>query len=135
MAIFGYIVLSGNTDKTVSQACDIANAVTHACDTAKLDGVFVEEASNRSVSILKRPKFLEVRRALSSGDIFVVAATDILGTNPKELLQALQSLSRKGVSVVLARARLTLDSPDGKAYMALLRSVVKMQVRLQRLQW
>jgi len=135
MATFGYIVLSADTDKTVSQACDIAKAVTQTCDIGKLDDVFVEEASNRSVSILKRPKFLEVRRALSSGDTFVVAATDILGTNPKELLQALQSLSRRGVLVVLARAGVTLDSPDGKAYMALLRSVVKMQVRLQRLQW
>ncbi|MFP3925773.1 recombinase family protein [Pseudomonas sp. W5-36] len=135
MATFGYIVLSGNKDKTVSQACDIAKAVTQACGIGKLDDVFVEEASNRSVSILKRPKFLEVRRALSCGDTFVIAATDILGTNPKELLRALQSLSRKGVSVVLARARVTLDSPDGKAYMVLLRSVVKMQVRLQRLQW
>lgn len=135
MATYGYIVLSGNTDKTVSQACDIAKVVTEACHIAKLDGVFAEEASNRSVSILKRPKFLEARRALSSGDTFVVAGTDILGTNPKELLQALQSLSRKGVLVVLARSRVTLDSANGKAYMALLRYVVKMQVRLQRLQW
>jgi DNA invertase Pin-like site-specific DNA recombinase len=125
MATFGYIVRSWNPDNTVRQVCDIGRP----------DRWFIEDASDRSVSILKRPKFLEARRALGSGDTFVVAATDILGTNPKELLQALQSLSRKGVSVVLARARVTLDSTDGKAYMALLRSVVKMQVRLQRLQW
>lgn len=125
MATFGYIVLSGNPDNTVRQVCDIG----------KPDRWFIEEASNRSVSILKRPKFLEARRALGSGDTFAVATTELLSTNPKELLQALQSLSRKGVSVVLARAPFTLGSTHGKAYMALLRTVVKMQVRLQRLQW
>ena len=125
MAIFGYVVLSSDRDSNLLQVRDIG----------KSDRWFIEEASSRSVSILKRPKFLEVRKALGRGDTFVVGATDLLSTNPKELLQALQSLRRKGVTVVFARAPFTLASTHGKAYMALLRTVVKMQVRLQRLQW
>lgn len=125
MAIFGYVVLSSDRDSNFLQVRDIG----------KSDRWFIEEASSRSVSILKRPKFLEVRKAIGRGDTFVVGATDLLSTNPKELLQALQSLRRKGVTVVVARAPFTLASTNGKAYMALLRTVVKMQVRLQRLQW
>lgn len=125
MATYGYVLLSSNRDSDILQARDIG----------KSDQWFVEAASYRSVSILKRPEFLEARKSLKRGDTFVVCATDLLSTNPKELLQALQSLRRKGVSVILARARVTLDSANGKAYLALLRSVVKMQVRLQRLQW
>jgi DNA invertase Pin-like site-specific DNA recombinase len=125
MAIFGYVLLSSDRDSNFLQVCDIGRS----------DRWFIESASSRSVSILKRPKFLEARKALRKGDTFVVGATDLLSTNPKELLQALQSLRRRGATVVVARAPFTLASTDGKAYMALLRTVVKMQVRLQRLQW
>ncbi|VVN25557.1 recombinase family protein [Pseudomonas fluorescens] len=125
MATFGYVVRSRNPDNTVRQACDIGTP----------DRWYIEEASNRSVSILKRPKFLEARKALGRGDTFVVSATEDLSTNPKELLQAFQSLKRKGVTVVVARVPFTLASTHGKAYMALIRSVVAMQVRLQRLHW
>jgi DNA invertase Pin-like site-specific DNA recombinase len=125
MATFGYVVSSGNRSNTVRQVCDIG----------KPDRWFVEEASNRSVCILKRPEFLKARKSLKRGDTFVVCSTNLLSTNPKELLQALQSLRRKGVTVVVARAPFTLASTDGKAYMALLRTVAKMQVMLQRLHW
>jgi DNA invertase Pin-like site-specific DNA recombinase len=125
MATYGYVLLSNNLDSNFLQLRDIG----------KPDRWFLEKASSRSISILKRPKFLEVRKALGRGDTFIVGATDLLSTNPKELLQALQSLRRKGVTVVVARAPFTLASTHGKAYMALLRAVVAMQVRLQRLQW
>ena len=125
MATFGYVLLSSNRDTVCEQILDIG----------KSDRWFLEKASDRSVGILKRPKFVEARRALMRGDTFVVGAVDFLSTNPRELLQALQSLRRKGVTVVFARAPFTLSSTHGKAYMTMLGTVVKMQVRLQRLQW
>jgi DNA invertase Pin-like site-specific DNA recombinase len=125
MATIGYILLSSNRDSAIRQVRDIG----------KPDRWFIEEASCQSVSVLNRPKFLEARKALGRGDTFVVGAVGLLSTNPRELLQALQSLRRKGVTVVVARAPFTLASTHGKAYMAMLRVVVKMQVRLQRLQW
>jgi DNA invertase Pin-like site-specific DNA recombinase len=125
MATIGYVQLSSNRDTVCEQILDIG----------KSDRWFLEKASDRSVSVLKRPKFLEARKALGKGDTFVVGAVGLLSTNPRELLQALQSLRRKGVTVVFARAPFTLASTHGKAYMAMLRTVVKMQVRLQRLQW
>lgn len=125
MAIFGYVQLSNGRDSNFLQVRDIGRS----------DRWFIDSASSEFVSIFKRPRFLEARKALRKGDIFVVCATDLLSTNPKELLQALESLRRKGATVVVARAPFTLASTDGKAYMALLRTVVKMQVRLQRLRW
>lgn len=125
MATIGYVLLSSNRDSVLLQVRDIG----------KPDHWFLEEASSRSVSIFKRPKFLEARKTLREGDIFVVGAVDLLGSNPRELLQALQSLKRKGVTVVVARAPFTLASTHGKAYVAMLRAVVRMQVRLQRLRW
>ncbi len=125
MATFGYLLLSSNVDKVLLQVSDIG----------KSDRWFIDEASCQSMSVLKRPEFSKARKALGRGDTFVVGAVDLLSTNPKELLQALESLRRKGVTVVVARAPFTLGSTHGKAYMAMLRTVVKMQVRLHRLRW
>ena len=125
MATFGYVLLSSNRDSVFIQVCDIGRA----------DRWFLEKASYRSVSILKRPEFLEARRGLQSGDTFVVSTVDLLSTDPRELLQALQSLRKKGVTVVIAREPFTLASTYGKAYMATLRALVKMQVGLQSLRW
>ena len=125
MAIFGYVLLSSHRDSGCQQVRDIGRA----------DRWFLEKSSYRSVSVFKRPMFQDAFIDLGRGDTFVVCAVDLLSSNPKELLRALLSLRKKGVTVVVARAPFTLASTHGKAYMAMLRTVVKMQVGLQRWRW
>jgi DNA invertase Pin-like site-specific DNA recombinase len=121
MSTIGYVLRSSNRDRTFLRVCDIGKA----------DHWFLEEASCKPVSIFKRPQFLKARKALHKGDTFAVATLDVLSTNPRELLGALQSLKRKGVTVVLVRESFTLCTDLGKAYLAALKSVVKQEKLLQ----
>ncbi|MCI3947101.1 recombinase family protein [Pseudomonas syringae] len=117
MATYAYLLLSSDPDSNFLQACDIG----------KSDGCFLDKASFRSVSVLKRPGFLEARKALRKGDTFVVASIDCLSTNPKELLGALESLKRRGVTIVFVRQGITLSTALGKAYLRTLRTLVMLQ--------
>lgn len=125
MATFGYVLLSSNRDTGFNQVHDIGRA----------DHWFLEKSSYRPVSIFKRPMFQDAFINIRHGDTFVVCAVDLLSGNPRELLRALLSLKKKGVTVVVARAPFTLTSTYGKAFMSTLRALVKMQVGLHSLRW
>jgi DNA invertase Pin-like site-specific DNA recombinase len=123
MATIGYILLSSNLGSNYHQACDIGKA----------DYRFLEKASYQSLRILKRPKFLEALKVLHKGDTFAVSTLSVLSTNPKDMLEALQALQRKGVTVVFVQEGFTLSTSLGKAYLAMLRSVAQLEDTLRRI--
>ena len=125
MATFGYVLLSSNRDSGCQQVRDIGKA----------DRWFLEKSSYRSVNVFKRPMFQDAFIDIRRGDTFVVCAVDLLSGNPRELLRALLSLKKKGVTVVVARSPFTLTSTYGKEFMATLRALVKMQIGLQSFRW
>lgn len=121
MAIIGYILLRGDHDSNYLQAFDIGET----------DHRFLEKASCESIKILKRPKFIEALDVLRKGDTFVVSTLSVLSTNPRDMLEALQALQRKGVTVVFVREGFNLSSSLGKAYLAMLRSAAKLENTLR----
>ncbi|MHC8412551.1 recombinase family protein [Pseudomonas sp. Hz4] len=112
-------VLASNTDDQ--------SAFLQVRDIGEADHWFVEDASCGSISVLKRPVFLKAHKFLRKGDTFVVATVDILSSSPKAVLEALQLLQKKGVSIVFVREDFNLSSTLGRAYLAMLRSIVKLE--------
>ena len=118
MTTIAYVLASSTDDQS---------AFLQVRDIGKTDHWFVEEASCGSISILKRPEFLKAHKFLRKGDTFVVATVDTLSNSPREVLGALQMLQKKGVSIVFVREDFNLSTTFGRAYLATLRSMVKLE--------
>lgn len=88
MTTIAYILASSTDDQS---------AFLQVCDIGKADHWFIEKASCGSISVLKRPQFLEAQKFLRKGDTFVISTADILSNSPRQLLEALQLLRNKGV--------------------------------------
>ena len=118
MTTIAYVLASSTDDQS---------AFLQVRDIGKADHWFVEEASSGSISVLKRPQFLEAQKFLRKGDTFVISTVDILSNSPRQLLEALQLLRNKSVTIVLVREGFELSSTSGKAYLAMLKSLVKLE--------
>lgn len=118
MTTIAYVLASSTDDQS---------AFLQVRDIGKADHWFVEEASSGSISVLKRPQFLEAQKFLRKGDTFVISTVDILSNSPRQLLEALQLLRNKSVTIVLVREGFELSSTSGKPYLAMLKSLVKLE--------
>ena len=61
------------------------------------------------------------------GDALVVTAVDRLGRNTVDVLTTVESLQRKGVSVVSMREGFDLGTPIGKAMLTMLAAVAELE--------
>lgn len=123
MATIGYILLGSDPDDNYLQACDIGKA----------DQCFLEGAPCKSIRTIERPKFLEALSKLREGDTFVVSTLSVLSNSPKGMLEALNTLRKKGATVVFVQEGFTLSSRLGRAYLATLRSLAQLENTARRI--
>ena len=69
----------------------------------KIGKEFADAAVSGATSAIERPQFKAMLGYLREGDTLVVAAIDRLGRNTIDVLQTVQTLKSKGISVVSVR--------------------------------
>ena len=93
----------------------------------KIDREFSDDAISGSTSASERPQFKAMLDYLRDGDKLVVAAIDRLGRNTIDVLQTVETLKNKGVSVVSLRESFDLTSPTGQMMLTMLAGLAQME--------
>lgn len=93
----------------------------------RVDREFSDDAISGSTSASERPQFKAMLDYLRDGDTLVVAAIDRLGRNTIDVLQTVETLKNKGVSVVSLRESFDLTSPTGQMMLTMLAGLAQME--------
>lgn len=91
------------------------------------DGWFTDEATNGTTKALQRKGFAALFSYDRKGDTVVVAAIDRLGRNTIDVLETVEALKAKGVTVISMRLGFDLSSPTGKLMLTLLAGVAELE--------
>ncbi|MCP9757861.1 recombinase family protein [Aquitalea sp. S1-19] len=93
----------------------------------KIDREFSDDAISGSTSASERPQFKAMLDYLRDGDTLVVAAIDRLGRNTIDVLQTVETLRNKGVSVISLRESFDLTTPTGQMMLTMLAGLAQME--------
>lgn len=88
---------------------------------------FEDEAESGAVKALNRPKFKQMAEFVREGDVVVVAAIDRLGRNTIDVLETVQFLREKGVSIVSLRENFDLTSTIGSVLLAIVSAFAELE--------
>ncbi len=88
---------------------------------------FTDEATSGATKALKREGFAALHSYAREGDTVVVAAIDRLGRDTVDVLETVEALKAKGVSVVSLREGFDLSSPVGKMMLTMLAAVAELE--------
>nr|WP_286944686.1 recombinase family protein [Pseudomonas sp. UBA6718] len=88
---------------------------------------FADEATSGATKALERSGFRELHQYARQGDIVVVAAVDRLGRNTIDVLETVEALKAKGVTVVSLREGFDLSSDVGKMMLTMLAAVAELE--------
>lgn len=88
---------------------------------------FSDEATSGITKALERSGFRELHQYARQGDIVVVAAVDRLGRNTIDVLETVEALKAKGVTVVSLREGFDLSSDVGKMMLTMLAAVAELE--------
>lgn len=88
---------------------------------------FEDHAESGTVKALDRPEFRKMAEFVRAGDTVVVMAIDRLGRNTIDVLETVQFLQQKGVSVVSLRESFDLSSPLGSALLAIVSAFAELE--------
>lgn len=91
------------------------------------DGWFTDEATSGTTKALQRKGFAALFNYARKGDNVVVAAIDRLGRNTIDVLETVEALKAKGVTVISMREGFDLSSPTGKLMLTLLAGVAELE--------
>jgi len=91
------------------------------------DGWFTDEAISGTTKALERRGFAALYQYARRGDTVIVAAIDRLGRNTIDVLETVEALKAKGVTVVSMREGFDLSSPTGKLMLTLLAGVAELE--------
>lgn len=91
------------------------------------DGWFTDEATSGTTKALQRNGFASLYSYSRKGDTVVVAAIDRLGRNTIDVLETVEALKAKGVTVISMREGFDLSSPTGKLMLTLLAGVAELE--------
>ncbi|KFX69057.1 resolvase [Pseudomonas taeanensis MS-3] len=91
------------------------------------DGWFTDAATSGATKALKRDGFAALFSYARKGDTVVVAAIDRLGRDTVDVLETVEALKAKGVSVVSLREGFDLSSPVGKMMLTMLAAVAELE--------
>lgn len=98
-----------------------------AVQAYKPDAYYVEQISGRKV---KRPKFDEMLEGLSKGDTIIVYKLDRLGRSTRQLVNLVEELEERGISLVIIKEGLDTTSHTGKLIFTILSAVAEMEASL-----
>lgn len=88
---------------------------------------FSDEATSGATKAIQREGFRALHAYARKGDTVVVAAIDRLGRDTIDVLETVESLKAKGVTVVSMREGFDLSSPVGKAMLTMLAAVAELE--------
>lgn len=91
------------------------------------DGWFTDEATSGTTKALARKGFAALFSYARKGDTVIVAAIDRLGRNTIDVLETVEALKAKGVTVISMREGFDLSSPTGKLMLTLLAGVAELE--------
>jgi putative DNA-invertase from lambdoid prophage Rac len=91
------------------------------------DGWFTDEATSGTTKALERTGFKALFTFARKGDTVIVAAIDRLGRNTIDVLETVEALKAKGVTVVSMREGFDLSMPTGKLMLTLLAGVAELE--------
>ncbi|MFK4075902.1 recombinase family protein [Ectopseudomonas khazarica] len=91
------------------------------------DGWFTDEATSGATKALERKGFKALFDYARKGDTVIVAAIDRLGRNTIDVLETVEALKTKGVTVVSMREGFDLAGPHGKMVLTMLAAVAELE--------
>lgn len=114
----------------VSSDGQSVEAQRHAIDQrykVSEEGWFTDEATSGTTKALERTGFKALFSFARKGDTVIVAAIDRLGRNTIDVLETVEALAKKGVTVVSLREGFDLSTPTGKLMLTLLAGVAELE--------
>lgn len=91
------------------------------------DGWFTDEATSGTTKARERKGFAALFSFARKGDTVIVAAIDRLGRNTIDVLETVEALKAKGVTVISMREGFDLSNPTGKLMLTLLAGVAELE--------
>lgn len=91
------------------------------------DGWFTDEATSGTTKARDRKGFSALFNYARKGDTVVVAAIDRLGRNTIDVLETVEALKAKGITVISMREGFDLSHPTGKLMLTLLAGVAELE--------
>lgn len=88
---------------------------------------YQDDAVSGSIPALQRPALADVLKLAKEGDTVVVVAIDRLGRNTLDVLDTVETLRKKGVSVVSLRENFDLSTPFGGFMLTLLAGLATLE--------
>ena len=119
-AIIAYVRVSTDDQTTEAQRHAIG-------DRYKVAEWFADEATSGATKASQRRGFQALYAYARKGDTVVVGAIDRLGRDTIDVLETVEALQRKGVTVVSMREGFDLASPIGKAMLTMLAAVAELE--------
>src|SRR5690606_31846469 len=86
---------------------------------------FSDEATSGATKAIQRDGFKALYAFVRKGDTVIVAAIDRLGRDTVDVLETVDALKAKGVTVVSMREGFDLSTPIGKAMLTMLAAVAE----------
>ncbi|MFM5718547.1 recombinase family protein [Aeromonas caviae] len=120
VAVIGYLRVSTGEQSVGAQRHSIEQ--THNVETW-----FTDEGVSGGVKALQRPGFAELFKFIRKGDTLIVPAVDRLGRNTIDVLNTVEALQSKGVSIISLREGFDLSTPIGKAMLTMLAAVAELE--------
>lgn len=120
MTIIAYARVSTDDQSTEAQRHSI-NA------QFKVEHWFADDATSGATKALERSGFTELFKFARKGDTLIVAAIDRLGRNTIDVLETVEALQVKGVTIKSLREGFDLSSPIGKAMLTMLAAVAELE--------
>lgn len=120
MATIGYARVSSREQNTAAQKHSIENKYN-------IERWFNDDAVSGAVKAMSRPGFKALFDYARDGDVVVVAAIDRLGRNTVDVLETVESLRDKGVTIISEREGFDLSTPMGKAMLTMLAAVGELE--------
>ncbi|MFM4875294.1 recombinase family protein [Aeromonas veronii] len=120
VAVIGYLRVSTGEQSIGAQRHSIEQ-------THKVETWFADEGVSGAVKALQRPGFAELFKFIRKGDTLIVPAVDRLGRNTIDVLNTVEALQGKGVSIISLREGFDLSTPIGKAMLTMLAAVAELE--------
>ncbi len=119
-ATIAYVRVSTDDQTTEAQRHSIGQRF-------KVSEWFSDEATSGATKAMQREGFKALHAYARKGDTVVVAAIDRLGRDTIDVLETVEALKAKGVTVVSMREGFDLSSPVGKAMLTMLAAVAELE--------
>ncbi|EZP68815.1 recombinase family protein [Pseudomonas sp. RIT357] len=120
MTVLAYARVSTDDQSTDAQCHSIA-------ELHNVEHWYTDEATSGTTKALRRPGFAELFKFARKGDTLIVSAIDRLGRDTIDVLETVEALKSKGVSVISMREGFDLSLPVGKMVLTMLSAVAELE--------